>query len=142
GLSDPPPEALERNYTAQADVMESFRIANEFQDALHNGQINLHYQPIVDLATCQVKGFEAPMRWHHPEQGPISPGIFIPIAEKSGLVVEASRWALRESCAALARIGAAARPDMPLYVSVNFSSHDFAEDDFVSDFLHVVGTSG
>lgn len=134
----PPPEILERNYAQQSDVVESVTISNEFKHALESNQLELHYQPIVDLKNGQVLGFEALMRWTHPEKGFISPGLFIPIAEKSGLIVEASKWALKESCAALKRIENALGESEKLYVSVNFSSHDFVESDFVEN---TVGTT-
>ena len=103
----PPAEAIERGYAAQSDVVESVKIANEFKTAIENGDLELHYQPIVDLANGNVKGFEALMRWTHATEGFISPGVFIPIAEKSGIIVEASKWAVKEACAALKRIGTA-----------------------------------
>lgn len=138
----PPPEILERNYATQSDVVESVKIANEFKHALENNQLELHYQPIIDLDRGGVIGFEALMRWTHPEKGFISPGIFIPIAEKSGLIIEASKWALKESCAALKRIEAALGQKEKLYVSVNFSSQDFVEADFVENTVGTTAASG
>ncbi len=138
----PPPELLERDHALQSDVMESVKIANEFKAALNNNQLTLNYQPIIDLANGRVMGFEALMRWKHPEKGFISPGLFIPVAEKSGLIVEASRWALKESCAALKRIEAGSKRAGEIYMSVNFSSHDFAEDNFVKHTLDTVSAAG
>lgn len=138
----PPPEILERHYATQTDVVESVKISNEFKHALDNGGLALHYQPIIDLQKGMVNGFEALMRWTHPEKGFISPGVFIPIAEKSGLIVEASKWALKESCAALRRMEAALGQKENLYVSVNFSSHDFAESDFVENTVGTTLASG
>ncbi len=127
----PPVEALELNYAGQTDAVESVKIANEFQVALQKKQLSLHYQPIINLKEGKVSGFEALMRWNHPERGFISPGIFIPIAEQSGLIVEASRWALRESCMALKRIEGRAGFSNELFMSVNFSSTDFSSENFV-----------
>lgn len=127
----PPPEMMERDYAAQTDVMESVKIGNEFQAALQNDQIKLYYQPIVSLKTGDVVGFEALMRWIHPEKGFISPGLFIPIVEKNGMIVEASRWALREACSALKRIESRIGREENLYMSVNFSSADFASENFL-----------
>ncbi len=138
----PPPEILERNYATQTDVVESVKISNEFKHALDSDALALHYQPIIDLQKGIVIGFEALMRWTHPEKGFISPGVFIPIAEKSGLIVEASKWALKESCAALKRMEAALGQKEKLYVSVNFSSHDFAESDFVEKTVGTTLASG
>ncbi len=137
----PPPESIERTLTEQSDVMESVRIANDFREALKKGDLKLHYQPIVDLSRGTVIGFEALMRWTHPVHGFISPGLFIPIAEKSGLIVDASKWAVREACQALRRIESALGKEDELYMSVNFSSHDFAEKDFVPNILATVRDS-
>ena len=138
----PPAEMLERDFTALTDVVESVKIANEFKAALEKDELNLHYQPIIDLAKGEVTGFEALMRWTHPEKGFISPSVFIPIAEKSGLIVDASRWALKEACAALRRIEDKVKPPRPLYMSVNFSSHDFAEPDFVGNAVMATRKAG
>lgn len=137
----PPPETIERSYTAQTDVVESVKIANEFKAALQNNEVELHYQPIIDLGKGGVIGFEALMRWTHKTDGFISPGVFIPIAEKSGLIVEASKWATKEALAALGRIEAAVQNPNPMYVSVNYSSHDFAEKDFVDILMDTVKNS-
>ena len=138
----PPPEAMEIGLAAHTDVLESVKIANEFKEALENRQLTLHYQPIVELESGQVVGFEALMRWTHPVRGVISPAVFIPIAEKSDLIVDASKWALEEACMALKRIEAAVRPERQLYMSVNFSSHDFAQSDFVSTMLEILHRTG
>ena len=100
----PPAEAVELDYASQSDAVHDIRLANDFQNALASREISLHYQPIVDLTTGNIKGYEALMRWEHPEKGFISPGVFIPVIEESGLIVTASRWALRESLLALKRI--------------------------------------
>jgi EAL domain-containing protein (putative c-di-GMP-specific phosphodiesterase class I) len=81
------------------------------------------------------------MRWTHPEKGPIGPGVFIPIAEKSGLIVDASRWAVKESLAGLKRIEDALGRKHELQMSINFSSHDFAEENFLQGILDVAKTN-
>ncbi|HIF24723.1 MAG TPA: EAL domain-containing protein [Micavibrio sp.] len=138
----PPAEAIERGYAAQSDVVESVKIANEFKTAIENGDLELHYQPIVDLSNGRVKGFEALMRWTHATEGFISPGIFIPIAEKSGIIVEASKWAVKEACAALNRIETALGNTGEMYMSVNFSSHDFATHGFVDGLKGAIKNGG
>lgn len=127
----PTPEELERGYLENANAVENIIMANEFRAAIGTDQLSLHYQPIINLQSGYVDGFEALMRWNHPEKGNISPAIFIPIAEESGLIIEASRWALRESCRALKRIEGRVGLERDLFMSVNFSATDFAEENFL-----------
>ncbi len=137
----PPVEALERNYAEQTDAVENIKIANELKEAIEKKQLSLHYQPIINLKEKRVVGFEALMRWMHPQKGFISPAVFIPIAEQTGLIVEASRWALTESCKALQRIERAAGYEDELFMSVNFSSTDFAEENFVDAIYTTISES-
>ncbi len=89
---------------------------------------------IIDLQNMKIAGFEALMRWKHPDKGMISPGIFIPVAETSGLIVELSRWALGVACDAINDLRAASNPQLrganPLFISVNFSVKDFSDGGF------------
>ena len=137
----PPAEAVELNYAEQTDAVEKIKIANEFQTALLENQLSLHYQPMIDFSTKKIVGFEALMRWTHPEKGPIYPDIFIPIAEDSGLIVQASKWALEEACMALKRIEHQTGHDNDLFMSVNFSSTDFAADGFVDSVYSTISKS-
>lgn len=127
------PEALEREYVQQSNAVEGIKLSNELRHAIDNKQLTLHYQPIIDLQNNKVVGFEALMRWIHPEKGFISPAIFIPVAEESGLIVEASRWALREATQTLTRIEHALGLSHKLYVAVNMSNTDFADENFLEE---------
>ncbi|MDB5490869.1 MAG: cyclic nucleotide-binding domain protein [Micavibrio sp.] len=139
GSTFPPPELMEQEHAAQMDVIESIKIGNEFQKALAaDNELSLHYQPIINLQTGQVAGFEALMRWIHPEKGFISPGVFIPIVEKNGMIIEASRWGLRESCKALKRIESKIGREENLFMSVNFSSADFASENFLDHVYQIL----
>ena len=104
-------------------------MVSELHNAMHGNQFRLHYQPIVSLATRTLSGFEALMRWYHPEQGVISPAKFIPVAEETGLIVQMGEWALREACRQMAEWHRAFRMDPPLYVSVNLSAKQFGEEE-------------
>jgi diguanylate cyclase len=115
--------------------------ADDLAAAIRNRELSLNYQPIIDMTTKVVHGFEALMRWQHPTMGKISPGVFIPLAEKSGLIVEASKWALRESCRALKRIEGRTGRDTSLYMSVNFTPRDFTEDTFIFDLYNIISES-
>lgn len=81
-----------------AQVVAHFQLASDLQRALARGELVLHYQPILTLETQQIRGFEALMRWHHPQRGSVSPSEFVPIAEETGIIIELGWWALREAC--------------------------------------------
>lgn len=134
----PPPEEVEKNFMQETRTIDSIRLENEFKSALTNGQLSLNYQPIVSLRNGDVLGFEALMRWNHPERGFISPAVFIPMAEETGLIVEASKWALKEACRALKRLESHVGQNPNLYMSVNFSAKDFAEDTFLEDLYNII----
>ena len=126
-------ENQEKHLVEQTNALETIKIGNEFKEALNNKDLSLHYQPIIDIKTSKIIGFEALMRWNHPQKGYISPNIFIPIIEENGFIVEASRWALRESCEALVRIQKKYAPQNKLFMSINFSSLDIVEPSFEKD---------
>lgn len=114
---------------------------DDLATALRERQFSLVYQPIVQIDTRVVDGFEALMRWAHPTRGAISPGVFIPLAEKFGLIVELSKWALRESCRALKRIEGRTGRNSELYMSVNFTPSDFSQDTFIFDLYNIISES-
>jgi diguanylate cyclase (GGDEF)-like protein/PAS domain S-box-containing protein len=97
-------------------------LEEDLRDALPQGQIWLAYQPVVNAKTNVVTGFEALIRWNHPERGPISPALFIPIAEEANLIGELGEWALRKACE-----DAATWPGK-MKVAVNVSPVQFAND--------------
>jgi diguanylate cyclase (GGDEF)-like protein len=106
--------------TEYGDKIEArHRLEADLKHALTRGQLELHYQPIVDVRTREVTAFEALMRWRHPQQGLIAPADFIPLAEETGLIVEFGAWALRQACA-----DAATWPN-DVRVSVNLSALQF-----------------
>lgn len=144
-IGDPPganmAETLEVAYAEDSGAMEAIKIANEFEKSLGGPEVSLHYQPMVELSTGKVKGFEALMRWIHGEKGFIPPDVFIPIIEDNGLIVKASSWALEEALMALKRIENRGAYDKELFMSVNFSSRDFAADGFVEGVYNTISKS-
>lgn len=99
--------------------------------ALRTGEgLTLAYQPIVELDTSRIIGFEALARWLHPSLGPIPPGEFIPIAEDAGLIDDLGEWALDEACATLAEWRRKFASARRLSVSVNVSGHQFQDPGF------------
>ncbi|MBN9135836.1 MAG: EAL domain-containing protein, partial [Phyllobacterium sp.] len=109
-----------------AQARERRLIEHDLRNALQRNELRLVYQPQIRMDTGAITGFEALMRWHNPRQGDISPTVFIPIAEESGIILQLGEWALREACRE------AASWDKPLSVAVNVSavqlySHDFTQ---------------
>ena len=93
----------------RARVHERLDLAHDLRRAIADDQLTVHYQPMVSLATGEPTGFEALLRWEHPERGPISPAVFIPIAEETGSIVELGRWVLERACSDLAEWGSTDR---------------------------------
>ena len=77
---------------------EHLRIESELRDALANGELMLYYQPKVSLRSGRIVGAEALLRWRHPVRGLVSPGVFIPVAEETGLITELGNWVVEEAC--------------------------------------------
>jgi EAL domain-containing protein (putative c-di-GMP-specific phosphodiesterase class I) len=94
-------------------------------------EFQLRYQPIVSLQTGKIAGFEALVRWLHPERGLISPIDFIPIAEDTGLIVPLGQWILTESCQQLQLWQQRFPAHLPLSISVNLSTKQFAQTDLI-----------
>jgi len=129
----PPPgfeavEDIEQNTAAHDTALETFRIYNELKNAVANDELELFYQPIINLKTGKISGFEALMRWVHPEKGMISPVIFIPVAEESNLIVKMSKWALDRASQDIKELDKYS--NAPQFMSVNFSVKDFADESF------------
>ena len=118
-----------------------FALTQELHKARSAGELAMHYQPIVGLATHKVVGFEALMRWHHPERGEISPGVFIPLAERGELIFELGEFALYEATRAAAQWPAGPGGETP-YVTVNLSAQEFAGGDLVSTVSGALAASG
>ena len=122
-----------------------FSIETELRRALEKDQLKLFYQPLIDLKSGEVAGFEALARWTHEERGEISPTEFIPVAEESGLILTLGRWAMDRATQTLADWDRAAGEELPLYVAVNLSAIQVARDDvpaLVSGALKSSGLSG
>ncbi|MET1113108.1 MAG: bifunctional diguanylate cyclase/phosphodiesterase [Allosphingosinicella sp.] len=109
-----------------------FSIETELRHSIERGGLTLVYQPLIDLRSGAVAGFEALARWDHPRRGPISPAEFIPVAEESGLIVPLGQWALETAIATLRRWDSAHGAPLPLSVSVNLSALQIARDDITS----------
>lgn len=127
-------------HTLQADLARQTGLQAELRNALLAGEMVLHYQAQV-AAQTQVVGAEVLVRWQHPQRGLLPPGEFIPLAERSGLMLPLGEWVLRHACQTL--VAWAARPETaPLRLAVNVSASQFAQPDFVARVRHIVQQTG
>lgn len=117
-------------------AINEIKLEEELNDALHHDDFALHYQPIIDLRTKRLVGFESLLRWQHAERGLLLPGDFLATAEASGLIVPIGARVFRNACGFLGRL-AALYPAPPgveeLFVSINISARDFTNPHFVDD---------
>jgi len=150
------PDKLLRNadlalYRAKSDGRGTFRFFEPVMDlqmqtrrimeqdlrkALPAGEFELHYQPVVNLASKEISGFEALIRWNHPSKGMISPADFIPLAEEIGFIVPMGEWVIRQACAT-----AAQWPD-ELHVAVNISAIQFRSPGLMQMIVSALAASG
>jgi diguanylate cyclase (GGDEF)-like protein/PAS domain S-box-containing protein len=150
------PDKLLRNadlalYRAKSDGRGTFRFFEPAMDlqmqtrrimeqdlrrALPAGEFELHYQPVVNLASKEISGFEALIRWNHPTKGTISPATFIPLAEEIGFIVPMGAWVIRQACAT------AAQWPEHLHVAVNISAIQFRSPGLMEVIVGALAASG
>ncbi len=133
---------VEFDYTMQAATVDRLSQEVALRQAVQQGELELHYQPIVNGETAAIVGVEALVRWHHPRNGLTVPGEFLPLAADLGLVPEIDRWAIETGAAALVGWSAESEEAANWYLTVNtvsdhYLDHDFA--DWVADVLVQTG---
>jgi len=105
-------------------------LESELRDALDRSELELHYQPKVDIASGRVRSAEALIRWRHPTRGMVPPNVFIPVAEETGLILRIGEWVLREACLQMRRWLDAGMT--PVRVAVNLSAIQFHDADLAA----------
>ena len=122
-----------------AAVAERVALVADLHHALERGQLELHYQPQICLASGRVVAAEALMRWRHPERGLVSPAQFIPLAEEHGLIVDMGAWALQEACRQCRAWQLAGLP--PIVVAVNISAVQFRNEELHGTAAHALAAA-
>ncbi|MFY7806053.1 MAG: EAL domain-containing protein [Limnoraphis robusta] len=112
----------------RTDTLRRLQIQTDLRWAIEREEFQLYYQPIIELSTRKIAGFEALLRWDHPKEGFISPTEFIPVAEETGLIVPIGEWVLREACLQLHQWKEKFVNHSSLVMSVNLSSQQFTTD--------------
>ena len=125
---------FEREMDRQAQKRRDMEL--DLRRALANGEFELHYQPLVHVASDSISGFESLLRWRHPDKGMISPADFIPVAEDIGLIVAIGEWVLREACAEAMKWPA------DIKVAVNLSPVQFRSRNLVQVVISALAQSG
>jgi len=122
------------------DIMKKMKLTNSLYRANERSELELYYQPQIDIATKKIIGVEALIRWNHPEMGMIFPTDFIPLAEKTGLILPIGDWVLRSACMQSAywqSLGI-----QPLRIAVNLSAEQFYNPNFVADIQKILAETG
>ncbi|MEC4985585.1 MAG: EAL domain-containing protein [Oscillatoria sp. PMC 1068.18] len=138
--------------TMRIEAIERLELETDLRRALKNNELEVYYQPIVSISTGKIKGFEALLRWDHPQRGKISPAQFIPVAEEAGLISSIGEWVLREACRQNSlwnqqfyHYGSNGNgKSAALKMSVNLSVQQFTNDlsQIVADILAETGVDG
>ncbi len=126
----------------RSNHLERIRLEADLRSAVERGEFSMNYQPLISLKDGNIVGFEALLRWSHPELGNISPALFIPISEDSGSIIPITNWILNETCTQIARWNRSLPDDRQLYVSVNVSGRHLSEDDLIGDINRALDASG
>ena len=122
--------------------IERIDLESDLRQAIDLDQLRLHYQPLVDLATDRIVGFEALVRWQHPTRGLVPPIDFIPLAEETGIIVPLGRWVLETACRQ-ASVWRDLRQDGPrLSMSVNLSARQFMQPDLIDQVATILNETG
>ena len=129
------------NSTMHDHVLTLLQLGNSLQRAVERQELRIQYQPIVLIETGKITGFEALVRWQHPDRGLIFPNDFISIAEESGAIIPLGYWVLREACCQM-RAWQLQFSDDSLTISVNLSSKQFLQPDLVAQISQVLRETG
>ena len=126
------------NQSMRGKALTLLQLEHDLRRAIKGKEFILHYQPIISLASNQIKGFEVLVRWRHPEKGLIPPGKFIPLAEDTGLIVPLGFWVLEEACRQMYDWQVMFGGLADWKVSVNISSKQLALSNFVAQVKQVL----
>jgi predicted signal transduction protein with EAL and GGDEF domain len=126
----------------EAQAFDALEVGTSLQSALQRNELVLHFQPVIDLASGNVEGFEALIRWNHPRRGLIGPASFVQIAEDSGLIRPLGKWVLVEACREAVRMAKMFPQLADSSMSVNVSPLEFRDPGFVQAIMAVLRETG
>lgn len=123
-------------------AVNSIKLETDLRHAIERNEFRIYYQPIISLESGFLAGFEALIRWQHPERGLISPAEFIPLSETNGQIIPISNWILWQACSQLSRWRWRSAANRSLLISVNLSSKHFTQPDLVDTVKHTLQETG
>ena len=123
-------------------AVKLLQLETDLRHSAERNELLAYYQPIVDLATMRLIGFESLVRWNHPQRGIIPPLDFIPLAEETGQIIPLTLWMLRKSCSQLAEWQARSPLNKGLMMSINLSGKHFADPNIVSSIRDILEETG
>ncbi len=123
----------------QARALELWSLESDLRRALKQNELQVFYQPLVNLKTHRVDSFEALVRWQHPSKGWIAPGEFVPMAEETGLILELDAWVLQQACQVITAWQK--MTTTPMTVNVNLSSRHFSETNLLDNVKRILQAS-
>jgi EAL domain-containing protein (putative c-di-GMP-specific phosphodiesterase class I) len=124
-----------------AQAMARFQMESELRSALERDEFLLYYQPLVSLRTGYIEGWEALVRWQHPERGLVPPMEFISLAEETGLIVPLGKWVLQEAVRQASAWAQRFPSEPPHLISVNISGRQFQQQDLIGTVMSALGES-
>jgi diguanylate cyclase (GGDEF)-like protein/PAS domain S-box-containing protein len=130
------------HHSMHTRAVSLLRMEGDLRRAVDRGELAIAYQPVVSLDTGRIAGFEALLRWRHPEKGTILPEDFIPLAEETGLIVPIAKWVLTEACRQAGAWQTRFPMNPPVSVSVNLSSQNLSQPDLVEQVGRALAASG
>lgn len=130
------------NRSMHESVVAKLKLETDLKLAVERDEFCLHYQPIMSLKTNRLTGFEALIRWQHPERGLVAPNDFIPTAEETGLILPIGNWVLYEACRQLREWQVRWQGEQPLTINVNLSAKQFSQVELVQQVESVLDRTG
>ncbi|HEV8486079.1 MAG TPA: EAL domain-containing protein [Blastocatellia bacterium] len=130
------------NAGMHARALHALRLETDLRRAIDRQEFFLQYQPIVSLTTGTLSGFEALIRWRHPQHGVVPPIDFISVAEETGLIIPIGQWVLREACSQMRRWQSQLSSAAPLFISVNLSGKQFAHPGLTDQIIQTLQLTG
>jgi diguanylate cyclase (GGDEF)-like protein len=123
-------------------ALERLGLEEDLRRAIGCEELRVYYQPQVRISTGETVGFEALVRWEHPERGLLAPAEFISLAEETGMIIPLGRWVLAEACRQVRIFREQLPPDAPLRISVNLSAHQFRHPELVEEVSAILSETG